>query len=162
MNAHKTEDDLFHHHHHVLAPHPLITQSQPSIHNPNHDDPPFSSLPEIVLFRTSSYDPPSHSSSENDDAVTNNSNKVPNQSSAYISPEPHISTQFYTFNAESHALMIRCILEQRLATPAEIRVATPRAVLKSWRSAWKDRNEDTAYLTAWKRIQDKVLSQEGH
>ncbi|KAJ0113699.1 hypothetical protein Patl1_00278 [Pistacia atlantica] len=172
MNTHKTEDDLFHHHHHHhhhdLAPHPLIithqTESQPSIHNPNHDDPPFSSLPEIVLFRTSSDDSPSHSSSENDDAATNNTNsdvnnnKMPNQPPAYISPEPHISTQFYTFNAESHALMIRCILEQRLATPAEIRAATPRAVLKSWRSVWKDRNEDTAYLTAWKRIQDKLTA----
>lgn len=54
--------------------------------------------------------------------------------------------------------MIRCILEQRLATPAEIRAATPRAVLKSWRAVWKDRNEDTAYLTAWKRIQDKLTA----
>lgn len=176
MNPHKTEDDLFHHHHHHLAPpsmiinhhhHHLQTESQPSIHNhnPNHDDPvSFSSLPEIVLFRTSSEESPSHSSSENDDAATNHRNhddvinKVPNQPPAYISPEPHISTQFYTFNAESHALMIRCILEQRLATPAEIRTATPRAVLKSWRAVWKDRNEDTAYLTAWKRIQDKLTA----
>ncbi|XP_010276401.1 PREDICTED: uncharacterized protein LOC104611154 [Nelumbo nucifera] len=74
----------------------------------------------------------------------------------YINPEPHISTQFYTFNRESHALMVRCILERRLATPDEIRCATPRPVLRSWRSVWKDRNEDTAYLTAWKRIQDKL------
>lgn len=182
MNPHKTEDDLFHHHHHDLAPPSMIlnhhhqhqqTESQPSIHNhnhnhnhnPNHDDPvSFSSLPEIVLFRTSSEESPSHSSSENDDAATNHMNhddvinKMPNQPPAYISPEPHISTQFYTFNAESHALMIRCILEQRLATPAEIRTATPRAVLKSWRAVWKDRNEDTAYLTAWKRIQDKLTA----
>nr|POF11734.1 hypothetical protein CFP56_49268 [Quercus suber] len=54
--------------------------------------------------------------------------------------------------------MIRCLLEHRLATPAEIRAATPRAVLKSWRAVWKDRNEDTAYLTAWKRIQDKLAA----
>ncbi|KAL9430033.1 hypothetical protein AB3S75_025421 [Citrus x aurantiifolia] len=183
MNPHKTEDVLFHPHHHDLVPPPMIinhhhhhhhhqqTESQPSIHNhnhdhnPNHDDPvSFSSLPEIVLFRTSSEESPSHSSSENDDAATNHTNhddvinKVPNQPPAYISPDPHISTQFYTFNAESHALMIRCILEQRLATPAEIRAATPRAVLKSWRAVWKDRNEDTAYLTAWKRIQDKLTA----
>ncbi|PQQ06880.1 uncharacterized protein Pyn_40769 [Prunus yedoensis var. nudiflora] len=76
----------------------------------------------------------------------------------YISPEPHISTQFYTFNPESHSLMIKCLLEARLATPAEIRAATPRPVLKSWRVVWKDRNEDTAYVTAWKRIQDKLAA----
>ncbi|CAA6663380.1 unnamed protein product [Spirodela intermedia] len=52
--------------------------------------------------------------------------------------------------------MVRCILEGRLATVDEIRRATPHGVLKSWRSVWKDRNEDTAYLTAWKRIQDKL------
>ncbi|KAK6142878.1 hypothetical protein DH2020_023226 [Rehmannia glutinosa] len=44
----------------------------------------------------------------------------------------------------------------RLATPEEIRGATPPPLLSSWRSVWKDRNEDTAYLTAWKRIQDKL------
>ncbi|MQM08840.1 hypothetical protein Taro_041700, partial [Colocasia esculenta] len=74
----------------------------------------------------------------------------------YIDPEPYISSQFYTFNRESHALMARCILEGRLANAEEIRRATPPAVLESWRSVWKDRNEDTAYLTAWKRIQDKL------
>ncbi|KAK9147576.1 hypothetical protein Scep_006333 [Stephania cephalantha] len=59
--------------------------------------------------------------------------------------------------------MALCILERRLATPDEIRRATPRAVLKSWRSVWKDRNEDTAYLTAWKRIQDKLNAHvDGH
>ncbi|KAG6519454.1 uncharacterized protein LOC121967601 [Zingiber officinale] len=73
-----------------------------------------------------------------------------------IDPAPHISSQFYTFNRESHALMVRCIMESRLATTDEIRSATPLSVLKSWRSVWKDRNEDTAYLTAWKRIQDKL------
>lgn len=52
--------------------------------------------------------------------------------------------------------MIRCILEARLAAPDEIKAATPQAVLASWRAVWKDRNEDTAYLTAWKRIQDKL------
>uniref|UniRef100_A0A803LI28 LOB domain-containing protein n=1 Tax=Chenopodium quinoa TaxID=63459 RepID=A0A803LI28_CHEQI len=46
--------------------------------------------------------------------------------------------------------------KNRLATPVEIRSVTPVEVLKSWRSVWKDRNEDTAYLTAWKRIQDKL------
>ncbi|KAJ0970993.1 hypothetical protein J5N97_018952 [Dioscorea zingiberensis] len=73
-----------------------------------------------------------------------------------VDPTPHVSSQFYTFNRESHGLMVRCILEGRLATPDEIRAATPRPVLNSWRSVWKDRNEDTAYLTAWKRIQDKL------
>ncbi|KAL0429008.1 UNVERIFIED_CONTAM: hypothetical protein Sradi_0526800 [Sesamum radiatum] len=74
----------------------------------------------------------------------------------HVSPEPHISSQFYTFNKESHALMTQCLVEGRLATPEEIRAATPPPVLSSWRSVWKDRNEDTAYLTAWKRIQDKL------
>ena len=52
--------------------------------------------------------------------------------------------------------MIRCILGHRLATPDEIRAATPRSVLKSWRAVWKDRNEDTAYVTGWKLIQEKL------
>ena len=60
-----------------------------------------------------------------------------------------LSSQFYTFNPESHSLMIRCLLEHRLATPMEIRATTPQAVLKLWRAVWKDRNEDTA----WKQIQ---------
>ncbi|KAJ1420268.1 hypothetical protein SESBI_14400 [Sesbania bispinosa] len=54
--------------------------------------------------------------------------------------------------------MIHCLLQRRLTTPSEIRSATPRAVLKSWRNVWKDRNEETAYLTAWKRIQDKLVA----
>ncbi|KAF3439974.1 hypothetical protein FNV43_RR18252 [Rhamnella rubrinervis] len=174
MNPSKTEEDLFHHHHHHhhhhhdLGPHPQIishqTQSQPSIPNPQ-DDPAFS-LPEIVIFRSSSSSSsPSQSSSENEDVSTLHPNpnpaittKNPSHPPLYISPEPHISTQFYTFNPESHGLMIRCLLERRLATPFEIRAATPRAVLKSWRAVWKDRNEDTAYLTAWKRIQDKLAA----
>ncbi|KAJ6828894.1 uncharacterized protein M6B38_358810 [Iris pallida] len=73
-----------------------------------------------------------------------------------VDPTPHLSSQFYTFNRDSHSLMARCILESRLAAPDEIRAATPHPVLASWRSVWKDRNEDTAYLTAWKRIQDKL------
>lgn len=52
--------------------------------------------------------------------------------------------------------MISCLLDNRVASPGEIRSVTPIEVLKSWRSVWKDRNEDTAYLTAWKRIQDKL------
>ncbi|PKA53052.1 hypothetical protein AXF42_Ash002034 [Apostasia shenzhenica] len=81
----------------------------------------------------------------------------------YVDPLPHISSQFYTFNRESHALMVHCILERRLATPDEIRRATPPEVLRSWRLVWKDRNEDTAYLTAWKRIQDKLHAHvDGH
>lgn len=80
----------------------------------------------------------------------------PNLLATYVDPTPHISSQFYTFNRDSHALMVRCILEGRVATTDEIQNATPRDVLKSWRAVWKDRNEDTAYLTAWKRIQDKL------
>lgn len=52
--------------------------------------------------------------------------------------------------------MIKCLVEGRLATPPEIRAATSPDVLRSWRAVWKDRNEDTAYTTAWKRIQDKL------
>ncbi|KAL6557228.1 hypothetical protein OROMI_017578 [Orobanche minor] len=77
----------------------------------------------------------------------------------FINPEPHISSQFYTFNKESHALMTKCLVEGRLATPEEIGAATPSPLLSSWRSAWKDRNKETAYLTAWKRIQDKLTVQ---
>ncbi|KAL5209251.1 hypothetical protein ABZP36_004874 [Zizania latifolia] len=73
-----------------------------------------------------------------------------------IDPVPHISSQFYTFTAESHELMLRCVLAGRPATADEVRAATALSVLASWRSVWKDRNEDTAYLTAWKRIQDKL------
>nr|POF11771.1 hypothetical protein CFP56_71916 [Quercus suber]POF23219.1 hypothetical protein CFP56_77774 [Quercus suber] len=103
------------------------------------------SLPEIILFR-------SFSSSSSDSPKTHpDPNNQPNQTAQpklhVISPKPHISSQFYTFNPKSHSLMIRCHLKHRLATPTEIRVATPRAVLKSWRAVWKDRNEDTAYLT---------------
>ncbi|KDP28746.1 hypothetical protein JCGZ_14517 [Jatropha curcas] len=164
MNPHKTEHDLFHNHRHDLGPPPQIipthpTQSQPSI----HDD---LSLPEIVLFRSSSPDTPSPSSSDNEDSLihpTHSSSKSivsgGTHAPAYINPEPHISSQFYTFNAESHSLMIRCILEHRLATPDEIRAATPGSVLKSWRAVWKDRNEDTAYVTGWKRIQEKLTAQ---
>uniref|UniRef100_A0A0D9VRV9 Uncharacterized protein n=1 Tax=Leersia perrieri TaxID=77586 RepID=A0A0D9VRV9_9ORYZ len=74
----------------------------------------------------------------------------------HIDPAPHISSQFYTFTAESHALMLRCVLAGRPAAADEVRAATPPSVLASWRAVWKDRNEDTAYLTAWKRIQDKL------
>ncbi|CAA0813588.1 Unknown protein [Striga hermonthica] len=73
-----------------------------------------------------------------------------------ISPEPHVSAQFYTFNRDSHALMIRCLIEGRTATTEEIRAVNPPPLLSTWRSVWKDRNVDTAYLTAWKRIQDKL------
>ncbi|KAF7825994.1 uncharacterized protein G2W53_017158 [Senna tora] len=169
MNPSKTEDDLFLHHH----PHddldppsqilPHQSHLQPSIPNPS-DDPSFS-LPDIVLFRSSSSESPSQSSTDSPphspsraSGSASTSTQNPSHQPLFISPEPHISSQFYTFNPESHALMIRCILEQRLATPAEIRAATPRAVLKSWRAVWKDRNEETAYLTAWKRIQDKLTA----
>ncbi|CAM0872264.1 unnamed protein product [Alopecurus aequalis] len=75
-----------------------------------------------------------------------------------IDPTPHISSQFYTFTAASHALMLRCVLAGRPAAAEEVRAATSPSVLASWRAVWKDRNEDTAYLTAWKRIQDKLAA----
>ncbi|KAJ0594987.1 hypothetical protein HanHA300_Chr03g0114371 [Helianthus annuus] len=166
MNPSKVEQDMFHHH---LDP---IPQSHPLIldlHHP-HDPlqpPPSSdfSLPDFVLFRDEDDDDSlSHTSSDADAAppstTTNNNEAVSlqkiNPRFQFINPEPHISSQFYTFNTESHSLMIRCILDRRMASPEEIRAATPPPVLSSWRSVWKDRNEDTAYLTAWKRIQDKL------
>ncbi|XP_057501279.1 uncharacterized protein LOC130785185 [Actinidia eriantha] len=171
MNPSKIEDDLFHH----LDP-PIMdhgSESQPSILDP-YSLPPIS---EIVLFRDDDDDSLSHTSSDADDASANhhslavvgppnaavsshNQNQNPNPrlpKPGHIDPDPHVSTQFYTFNRKSHDLMIRCLLEGRLASPDEIRIATPSTVLVSWRSVWKDRNEDTAYLTAWKRIQDKLI-----
>ncbi|CAF2059772.1 unnamed protein product [Brassica oleracea var. botrytis] len=163
MNPHKTEEDVFHHH--DLPPPDIIPQSQPSLHhNPEEDDPTFS-LQEFVLFHSS----PSHSSDSQDDSPSHPTPKItpvpnpraPNELN-FINPEPHISSQFYTFNSASHSLMTLCLRQNRLATPSEIRVATPKPVLKSWRSVWKDRNEDTAYLTAWKRIQDKLAVVSGN
>ncbi|KAL5727991.1 hypothetical protein ACHQM5_001123 [Ranunculus cassubicifolius] len=138
-----------------------IQQFQPPIEEETYSLP---SISGIVVFEDEDeeedkpVDSSSPSSSDADIATTNSASIPPNnsQSPVFINPEPHISSQFYTFNKESHALMVRCIVEGRLATPDEIRRATPRGVLKSWRSVWKDRNEDTAYLTAWKRIQDKL------
>ncbi|XP_051132529.1 uncharacterized protein LOC127252417 [Andrographis paniculata] len=181
MNPSKIEDDLFHnlrppppppppppHLEDFIDPH--HSQSQPSI-----DDDAFS-LAEIDLFRDDEDDDDaSHTSSDAeihlapaDDVVPFPNPNLPNPAAVShskrrihhppfrISPEPHISSQFYTFNKETHALMTQCLIEGRLATPDEIRTATPASVLSSWRSVWKDRNEDTAYLTAWKRIQDKL------
>ncbi|XP_059651537.1 uncharacterized protein LOC132299099 [Cornus florida] len=182
MNPSKTEEDVLFNHYRLDPHHNQImdhhNDSQPSIldhHRHDHDhEEPFSLPPmsEIVLFHDDDDDSVSRTSSDADDATNHNlasCSSVVAQSDdavlgrnpklhtrAYINPEPHISTQFYTFNSESHALMIRCVLHGRLATPEEIRAATPPPVLASWRSVWKDRNEDTAYLTAWKRIQDKL------
>lgn len=93
---------------------------------------------------------------EQDSKPSLNPNPDPSLISPYVDPTPHMSSQFYTFNKDSHSLMVKCILEGRLATTSEIQKASPQEVLKSWRAVWKDRNEDTAYLTAWKRIQDKL------
>ncbi|XP_072954779.1 uncharacterized protein [Typha angustifolia] len=140
-----------------LHPNPLLMEDDDDSdpHAPNH----FSSL----LFSHHDDDDdeetliedhkPSSSSDPNP-----NPNPAPPPSMPFIDPTPHVSSQFYTFNRDSHSLMVRCILESRLATSDEIRAATPRSVLKSWRAVWKDRNEDTAYLTAWKRIQDKLAA----
>ncbi|KAE8769484.1 hypothetical protein D1007_58951 [Hordeum vulgare] len=54
--------------------------------------------------------------------------------------------------------MLRCILAGRPAVADEVRPATSPSVLASCRAVLKDRNEDTAYLTAWKRIQDKLAA----
>ncbi|KAI4969273.1 hypothetical protein ZWY2020_000187 [Hordeum vulgare] len=66
-----------------------------------------------------------------------------------VDPTPHISSQFYTFIAASHVLMLRCILACRPAVADEVRAATSPSVLASWRAVWKDRNEDTAYLVTF-------------
>ncbi|KAL4562791.1 hypothetical protein LXL04_026822 [Taraxacum kok-saghyz] len=177
MNASKIEEDIFHHHLDSIGdPQPLILDHHDSIGDPQplildhhdhqeeqHQQPEFCLPPmsEFEFFRDDDEDDSiSHTSSDAEGvpSFTNDviSSDKTNPRFQYIHPEPHISSQFYTFNIESHSLMIRCILEGRLATPDEIRVATPLTVLTSWRSVWKDRNEDTAYLTAWKRIQDKL------
>ncbi|GMH22511.1 hypothetical protein Nepgr_024354 [Nepenthes gracilis] len=179
MNPRKSEDDdpFFHHFHHThYEDHhrrqimDAQDQSQPSIHDPpfslmfrdtdeendsltpSDDDPDDIALPVAAADTTSPYPALTLADSTRSDAATTLDCFNP----AYINPEPHISSQFYTFNRESHALMIKCLFDGRLATPAEIRAATPPEVLKSWRAVWKDRNEDTAYITAWKRIQDKL------
>ncbi|GMP42994.1 hypothetical protein CsSME_00012538 [Camellia sinensis var. sinensis] len=181
MNPSKTEDDLFNHLDPPIMNHRL--ESQPSILD--QEPYPLPPMSDIVLFGVddSDSDSLSHTSSDADNpssasanhhhnhlssAVTPPTNGVVSQPTTttnprvqqqqpYINPSPHVSTQFYTFNTESHALMIQCILESRAATADEIRAATPMPVLSSWRAVWKDRNEDTAYLTAWKRIQDKLI-----
>ncbi|KAD3069195.1 hypothetical protein R6Q59_016830 [Mikania micrantha] len=163
MNASKLEEVLFHHHLNPICDH----QPQISDHHDHQEEQPsppefcLPPMPEFDFFHDEDEDDSiSHTSSDADgapafinDAVS--SDKT-NPRFQHIDPEPHISSQFYTFNIESHCLMIHCILEGRLATPDEIKEATPLAVLTSWRSVWKDRNVDTAYLTAWKRIQDKL------
>ncbi|XP_002979048.2 uncharacterized protein LOC9659548 [Selaginella moellendorffii] len=80
-------------------------------------------------------------------------------SAIVVDPEPFVSTQFYTFNRASHQLMVQCVLAKRYAHPEEIKLATPTSILSSWRAVWKDRHEDTAYQTGWKRIQDKLHAQ---
>ncbi|XP_047315640.1 uncharacterized protein LOC124919446 [Impatiens glandulifera] len=177
MNATKADNnDLFENH----LDSPILAHavdSEPLILDHNHDQPfPLPPMSEIVLFRDEDDDDSiSHTSSDADDVSgslngvdssvlshnNNNGHSLDEQNPrvhrpGFINPEPHTSSQFYTFNGESHAMMIRCILEGRLAMPDEIRAVTPPHVLASWRSVWKDRNEDTAYLTAWKRIQEKL------
>ncbi|KAI3741237.1 hypothetical protein L1987_58908 [Smallanthus sonchifolius] len=145
MNASKVEEDLFHHHHldPIDDPQPLILDHHD--HQEEQPSPPefcLPPMPEFDFFRDEDEDDSmSHTSSDADGAISSDQT---NPRFPSINPEPHISSQFYTFNIESHSLMIRCILEGRLATPDEIKDATPLAVLNSWRSVWKDRNEDTA------------------
>ncbi|KVH97119.1 hypothetical protein Ccrd_000777 [Cynara cardunculus var. scolymus] len=169
MNPSKVEEGPFHHSLDAIA------DSQPLIldHHHQEEEPPppmefcLPPLSEFDLFRDDDdEDSVSRTSSDADGLppATNNtdvSSQKTNPRLHYVNPEPHISSQFYTFNMESHSLMIRCILDCRLANPDKIRAATPQAVLASWRSVWKDRNEDTAYLTAWKRIQDKLTVHRG-
>ncbi|XP_076951951.1 uncharacterized protein LOC143625520 [Bidens hawaiensis] len=176
MNTTKPESDplLFHQH---LDP---IDDPQPLILHHHHQPPPDFSLlpmPEFDFFRDDDDDDDvSHTSSDAEGIIITNTNTNTNSSDntnprfhsvitnprfQSIDPEPHISSQFYTFNTESHSLMVRCIVENRVATADEIKDATTASVLASWRSVWKDRNEDTAYLTAWKRIQDKLTVHTG-
>ncbi|KAG9156921.1 hypothetical protein Leryth_015508 [Lithospermum erythrorhizon] len=170
-----------HHHHHNHHPskaqyHTLNEEDEPfnlpeilfrddddddlsptSSHDNNNPLPQFPQNASISLSPISNPNPNSTFLIHKHSIDNNNNNKRRHYPEApYISPDPHISSQFYTFNKESHGLMIRCLREGRVATPDEIRGATPPAVLVSWRTVWKDRNEDTAYLTAWKRIQEKL------
>ncbi|CAA2983103.1 uncharacterized protein LOC111373382 isoform X1 [Olea europaea var. sylvestris] len=170
MNPNKIEENVVcpmgpppPHHEQFLDP-----QSQPSI-----DDDAFS-LTGIDFFRDDDDDDISHASSDAEFSLNGAPSRNPNfpdfavisgvrsnkraidYPRLHISAEPYISSQFYTFNKESHALMIQCLIEGRVAKPDEIRAVTPDDLLASWRSVWKDRNQDTAYLTAWKRIQDKL------
>ncbi|WOL09680.1 hypothetical protein Cni_G18433 [Canna indica] len=135
----------------------LIRDDEDELEGPDEEDEiePEEALIEDRKAPSSAAAPPACSSL--DEASATSTVTVP-QVTPRIDPSPHVSSQFYTFNRDSHALMVRCIREGRLATPEEIRAATPWSVLKSWRSVWKDRNEDTAYLTGWKRIQDKLHS----
>ncbi|WOL09678.1 hypothetical protein Cni_G18431 [Canna indica] len=174
--------DLLHSFHHDHHHQPLLMDDEDDDPNPHpsgtlaHSQSPFSSLlrddddedeepededeiePEEALIEERK----APSSAATPPPLDEASATVP-QSAPRIDPAPHVSSQFYTFNPESHRLMISCILDGRLATPEEIRAATPWSVLKSWRTVWKDRNEDTAYLTAWKRLQDKLqVHMDGH
>nr|XP_043624735.1 uncharacterized protein LOC122596251 [Erigeron canadensis] len=165
MKPTKLEVGLFHHH---LDP---INESQPLISMPESPSPALHftlpPLSEFNLFHDDDDDSGSPTSSDADagPSVTQTSGDPPNPRNPkpqFINPDPYISSQYYTFNNESHSLMIRCILDRRLANPDEIREATPPPVLASWRSVWKDRNEETAFLTGWKRIQDKLTVHKGH
>ncbi|KAL0425864.1 UNVERIFIED_CONTAM: hypothetical protein Sradi_1121200 [Sesamum radiatum] len=139
MNPSKIEEAIFHNlgppHQQVMGPHPAI------------DDDAFS-LPEIDLFHDDD-DDVSHTSSDaevphplssgvvqslnpnlpNPPFVAHNKRPI-HRPSMHVSPEPHISSQFYTFNKESHALMTQCLVEGRLATPEEIRAPLPAGALQ--------------------------------
>ncbi|XP_024517883.1 uncharacterized protein LOC9636329 [Selaginella moellendorffii] len=103
--------------------------------------------------------PPPNLSNPQSAAANPSSSRASSVMMMPVDPEPHMSSQFYTFNRASHRLMVRCLMAGRHPSPDEIRgVATP-PVLASWRGVWKDRHEDTAYLTGWRRIQDKLQAQ---
>ncbi|XP_071706950.1 uncharacterized protein [Rutidosis leptorrhynchoides] len=171
MNPSKVELGLFHHHlDPIVESQPLILNQQPPSPPPPSLDFALPPLSEFDLFHDDDEDSGSPTSSDNDAVPptthsSDGTSKITNPRNPrnqYIDPYPYISSQFYTFNIQSHSLMIRCILEgRRIASPDEIRAVTPPAVLASWRSVWKDRNEETAYLTAWKRIQDKLTVHTG-
>ncbi|KAD4982569.1 hypothetical protein E3N88_19240 [Mikania micrantha] len=118
MNPSKVEECLFDHHLDPIGePHQSITNHQnPHEEHPQATEfclPPF---PEFDLFRSSDEDSGSHTSSDAE-PVPPETNPRPQ----IINPKPHVSFQFYTFNFQSHSLMIRCILDRRLANPDEIR-----------------------------------------
>nr|DAD20515.1 TPA_asm: hypothetical protein HUJ06_021978 [Nelumbo nucifera] len=139
MNLDETDALLHDHHHHL---HHEITnhgkELQPQLQQ-THQEQPFSlpSIPEIMVFRDEEDEDKdeekvvglSPSSSDADDANHNTTATVVAAStgvvhsnmhqhpSTYINPEPHIFTQLYTFNCESHALKVHCIANALVFLP---------------------------------------------
>ncbi|KAK4383636.1 hypothetical protein Sango_2755000 [Sesamum angolense] len=118
---------------------PHHTQPQPSI-----DEDAFS-LAEIDLFRDDEDDDVSHTSSDAEIPLPPANGDVPFQN-------PNLGNPPWTTATRGQFISRRWPISHTGGDPSR----DSPAVLASWRSVWKDRNEDTAYLTAWKRIQDKL------